>query len=86
MTNMLHGIHVLSKTVYFRSKIDLNSGLTCLMNTAISQSYIDVGDGYWRRNVSVTSLRCWRPIRDFDVFQKSHQYNDSAAYISKLSA
>ena len=54
MTNMLHRIHVLSKTVYFRSKIDLNSGLTCLMNTAISQSYIDVVDGYWRRTVLMT--------------------------------
>ena len=27
-----------------------------------SEGYIDVGDGCWRRNVLVTSLRCWWPI------------------------
>ena len=29
--------------------------------------YIDVGDGCWRPNVLVTSLRCWWPIQDIGV-------------------
>ena len=29
-----------------------------------SQGHIDVGDGCWRPNVLVTSLRCWLPIQD----------------------
>ena len=37
--------------------------------------YIDVGDGCWRPNVLVTSLRCWWPIQDvgdrFDTLRKS---------------
>ena len=37
--------------------------------------YIDVGAGYWRPNVLVTSLRCWWPIQDvgdrFHTLRKS---------------
>ena len=37
--------------------------------------YIDVGDGCWRPNVLVTSLRCWCPIQDvgdrFNTLRKS---------------
>ena len=41
----------------------------------VCQGDIDVGDGYWRQNVLVTSLRCWRPIQDvggrFNTLKKS---------------
>ena len=37
--------------------------------------YIDVGDGCWRPNVLVTSLRCWWPLQDvgdrFNTLEKS---------------
>ena len=39
------------------------------------KGYIDVGDGCWRRNVLVTTVRCWFPIQDvsdrFNTWKKS---------------
>ena len=39
------------------------------------KGYIDVGDGCWRPNVLVTSLRCWWPIQNvgdrFNTLRKS---------------
>jgi len=54
------------------------------------KGYIDVGDGCWRPNVLVTSLRCWWLIQVTDLIHwenhqhngKSRQHNDSITNIS----
>ena len=48
----------------------------CWMSNCLTQTgYIDVGDGCWRPNVLVTSLRWWWPIQDvgdrFNTLRKS---------------
>ena len=42
--------------VYSNTKIKLK---IALVRFYIFFGYINVGDGYWRRNVLVTILRCW---------------------------
>ena len=38
--------------------------------------YIDVGDGCWRQNVLVTTIRCWRRFRPFwlPTFKRCHHF------------
>ena len=58
------------------------------------KGYIDVGDGCWRPNVLVTSLRCWWPIQDVgDRFRmlvtdlmhwENHQHNEKVTNIIVL--
>ena len=60
----------------------------------VKMGYIDVGDGCWRPNSFVGTLRCSRPNQDvgdrFNKFRKSHneksrQHNDSATNVSNQS-
>ena len=69
------------------------STIVLLLNIAYSMretvwGFIDVGNGWWRPNVLMTSLRCWWPIQDVDDRfnsrenhqnnEKSRRHNDSA--------
>ena len=38
---------------FFRSMVWI------LIRWSVLRGYIDVGDGFWRRNVLITTIRCW---------------------------
>ena len=42
-----------------RTKVDVDIPIDKDFSKTENYGYIDVGDGCWRQNVLVTSLRCW---------------------------
>ena len=83
-----HILIKLSKTIYLKSKtqyvlyfIAYESSQRC-WQTLCFNGYIAVGDGCWRRNVLVTTLRCWWPFWSFlppasTIFDTSDGHQDS---------